>query len=793
VTTRRFRIEVGACRRCGREWPTYLELCKECAATIGEPRLIPCGRVVPPLISSLRAPALVVAIAVELSRRRPPPDDGWAAQLWGRVAPELAGAVRVRPGPAGSITAAWSLERSDAVATVAEVALDLPRRLEREIRENTELRGGIAIGVAGVGPESDAVERCAERLALAAASGQWLVSDEVARRLQERFQLGPVGIVPRWPMPFVAGHRALVARLAPPVLPSAIRGEVPRLVLGRAAERCRLSAEIASAAAGRRRVVLVSAPAGGGKSYLLRRVLADADIKLAAGVAFPPLGSHPMGPLRALLAGLDATEAGCADRRLGAVLGEAATRRARVEPSAIVVDDIHWATPDAVAALLGAISATATDLPLAWILSTRTAALGRLRALGELADIRLELPALEPVDRMTLLARWLGEPTEAVLAHVARGVERGNPLYLDHLAEVINEGCAENSLPGTLHEAVLARLDGLAGRARMLAHWSNGSQARGGRLEALERELGDWLDRLETTDVADLETIGRYLARLRAADFELVVARSLLGMPVPANRRLAWAVERLAAASSDALLDYLEAVASDGRRTQAAHEALAAAERAERALRLDDAERLLEFANRHDPRPELAGKRGDLALALGRPHDALQAYRAAAAGGDPGADLERRVARAEALTGEVDHAVLRLENLTAQAASTSAGTYAAMLDLARLRALPPPPTDGLVSAPTRRRIARTKAWARAGDSDAARQAVGSLVLASAPAACAAELIDTAALSRLAGLSVGGLATAATDAARRLSNPRAIILLDTANAAEARRMFVHWDV
>jgi hypothetical protein len=71
---------------------------------------------------------------------------------------------------------------------------------------------------------------------------------------------------------------------------------------------------------------------------------------------------------------------------------------------------------------------------------------------------------------------------------VARGVERGNPLYLDHLdhlAEAIKEGCAENALPGTLHEAVLARLDGLAGRARMLAHWSNRSQYRGGQLEAL--------------------------------------------------------------------------------------------------------------------------------------------------------------------------------------------------------------------------------------------------------------------------------------------------------------------
>jgi len=166
---------------------------------------------------------------------------------------------------------------------------------------------------------------------------------------------------------------------------------------------------------------------------------------------------------------------------------------------------------------------------------------------------------------MTLLARRFGELPEATRAHVAHGVGRGNPLYLDHLAEAIKEGCAEDALPGTLHEAVLARLDGLVGRARTLTHWSNRSLSRGGQLEAVERALGDWLDRLETTDVADLETIGRYLARLRAADFELVVARSLLGMPVPANRRLAWAVERLAAASTDALLDYLETIASDGR------------------------------------------------------------------------------------------------------------------------------------------------------------------------------------------------------------------------------------
>jgi len=135
----------------------------------------------------------------------------------------------------------------------------------------------------------------------------------------------------------------------------------------------------------------------------------------------------------------------------------------------------------------------------------------------------------------------------------------------------------------------------------------------------------------------------------------------------------------------------------------------------------------------------------------------------------------------------------RLEDLAARADLTPAGAYVARLDLARLRALPPPPADALACARTRRLMARTKAWARAGDPEAAREAIGSLVLAGASAACAAELIDTASLSRLAGLGVQGLAAAAIDAARRLNNPRAIILLNTADVTEARHTFLHWDV
>lgn len=74
-------------------------------------------------------------------------------------------------------------------------------------------------------------------------------------------------------------------------------------------------------------------------------------------------------------------------------------------------------------------------------------------------------------------------------------------------------------------------------------------------LESLERELGDWLDRLETSDVAELATIERYLGRLRQVDLELVVARSVLGMPVTATRWLAQAIERPGVASNEVLLE----------------------------------------------------------------------------------------------------------------------------------------------------------------------------------------------------------------------------------------------
>ena len=90
------------------------------------------------------------------------------------------------------------------------------------------------------------------------------------------------------------------------------------------------------------------------------------------------------------------------------------------------------------------------------------------------------------------------------------------------------------------------------------------------------------------------------------------------------------------------------------------------------------------------------------------------------------------------------------------------------------------------------RSAKANAWARLGDVKPAAQAARSLVLLAEPAACAAQLIDTAALAGFAGISVNGLDRAAARAAQALDNPHAQSLIEGAERSNARAAFLHWD-
>ncbi|HVW47500.1 MAG TPA: AAA family ATPase [Solirubrobacterales bacterium] len=791
ASARRFTIAVRRCKRCAREWPARMDTCSSCAVSLGPPIEVSCLRMVAPSGPPPPEPILAAVLAIELVRREATTGGAWVASAWEQLLELGARGLLHAGAPAGTPVLAWPLARGGLEAA-AEFAIRVDREWPRELRGRFERRGAIAVGVFA-GSES-AVVRHAERLALSAWPGQWLCGTEVARRLEPRYRFGGTGATPRWAMSSPGPTRSFVGRLDPPRMPSAIHGERPGLVLGREAERRRILAELRRPAG--RRILLVSAEAGGGKSYLLRSVLADAGLEPRAGIAFPPLGGGPAEPMEALLEELDADGGTARDGdALGVRLGAVASAAARESPALIVVDDVHWADPASLAALRAAILTSDPRAPVIWLLVARTAELGRLRALSALADVGIELPPLRGEDRVRLLEARLGEVPPVLAAHVREGEERGNPLYLEHLAAFLAEGGGADGaiLPGDLHEAILARLERLGDRARDLTRWEYRVLGPERQLEELEREVGDWLDRLETSDLADLTTIGRYLGKLRQVDFQLVLARAILGMPVPTSRRLSQAIERLAAASTDALLDYLHVMATGGRATQAAAEAESAAGRAEAALRLADAERLLAFAIGHGREPgKLLCRRGDVALALGSPGAALISYERARRSGERGPALERRVARAEAGTGEVEAAISRLERALGRSSNVD-DEADLRLDLARLRGERPPPLVRPAPPGRRRRQARVAALASPADTASVSTAANWLCLEGDPVASSAELVETGALVARAGVAIGGLQAGAEEAARTLGSARALALLRGADPDLARRTFLHAEV
>jgi type II secretory pathway predicted ATPase ExeA len=776
---RPFAVQIARCRACGREWPGWVAVCRECAAAVGEPRTVDYLRLAVNDTQAPLVPMFAVVVAVEVAWPAHAQRDPQA--LWQACVPLCDDALSVAAAERCTAIVAWPAERSQAVVHAAARTLELRARIS-----DAEVRCGVALGVVGCGAGSEA-NRCAEQLALASAPGQTLMLAEVARRLGGRFEVGGGEPLPRWPIKLAANLRWLVGWRPAIRLPSALSGERPALVVGRAREQRQLREEFATVTrTGRRRVVLVTAPAGGGKSYLLRHLLGGGELRVAGGVAFAPLGERSLELVQALATSLGGEPCGedASPDAVGTALARAATACARQTPSAVVVDDLHWAAPDALRALVHAIDASDAEVPLAWVLSARTAAIAALAELTAITDRVITLDPLSEAERVALLEARLEEVSDELHAHVARGAERGNPLYLEHLAATVG-GHRARPLPATLHEAVLARLDDLARQADALTSWPAWAGDRRERLEALERELEDWLDRLETNDVAELATIGRYLGRLRGVDVTLVVARSLLGMPVRTSRRLAHTIERLSAASVDAHLAYLATLALDGHLSQAAAAARTAAEQAQRELRLGDAERMIAFACQQQPHDHaLLRSHGDVALALGRPLDAVAHYHAAAQLTST-VELERRTARAQATAGQLDAAIERLERAARHAGELDVAG-AVTLDLARLRGEIAPSVDGALA----RQWLRARAWAQPG-APQCRDAVAALTLDGPPLANAAELVETAALARVGEVSVAGLAALASQAAIALRNPLAVAMLTNADPAFAGKLFLHW--
>jgi predicted ATPase len=377
--------------------------------------------------------------------------------------------------------------------------------------------------------------------------------------------------------------------------------------LGRERELALLRSVVADVVAGRGRIVVLSGPAGIGKTRLvseLRSLAGEATWLEGHCLSY---GGLACWPFVELLLGWLAAEMGepeiairtKARARLGALLGdrldevlaplgrflrlrpEAAPtaaekdpRQAYVEwlealaaekPVVVVVEDVQWADPatrelaEAVMALtdLAGVALVLTDEPTA---GSEGAAL-RMRAMRDYPHRTAEI-ALAPLDEAASASLL-----EAALAGVGDQGDRdrllaeaeGNPLYLEELARAFQEGALDlrgrtwtismrspELLPPTLENLLIARVDRLAVGPRRLAQTA-AAIGRTFPVDVLERVSGDAVSQ----DLAALFRTEIVRELRRYPEFECEFTHGLLQdvalstLTAPARREL---FERIAAA-----------------------------------------------------------------------------------------------------------------------------------------------------------------------------------------------------------------------------------------------------
>jgi class 3 adenylate cyclase len=186
---------------------------------------------------------------------------------------------------------------------------------------------------------------------------------------------------------------------------------------------------------------------------------------------------------------------------------------ARDEATAFVFEDIHWADPT----LLDLIELLATrlhDLPVLLLTLARPELLDTRPSWGGglLAYNAFPLEPLEGADAAELALHLLGGDTKA--AEIAKAGE-GNPLFIEQLAAVLNEGGRQaESLPTTIRGLVAARLDALPPEERdvILDASINGRIFWRGALERIARDpdsLGVALAALERRDLIRRDAVSR--------------------------------------------------------------------------------------------------------------------------------------------------------------------------------------------------------------------------------------------------------------------------------------------
>jgi AAA ATPase domain len=246
------------------------------------------------------------------------------------------------------------------------------------------------------------------------------------------------------------------------------------------------------------------------------------------------------------------------DRLDQAALVEAVVARLRREKvKALVLDDLHWAGPGGINFLRLLIAALSPSDVLV-ILAARPSGRHLMEAFGPTSELTLEpLPA----PAVKELARRLA--TSAAVASAAALRSHGNPLFLEQFvawATEANFNGGEGG-PQSLHEIIAARIRHLRKNRlediRLRWRWG-GSWLVHEELEQLEREIGLWLDRLETGDYSDRLEAACHLNQLERLEYEIFILSAAAGRARPRSSRLREAIERLLIGSANEILTDLK-------------------------------------------------------------------------------------------------------------------------------------------------------------------------------------------------------------------------------------------
>jgi class 3 adenylate cyclase/tetratricopeptide (TPR) repeat protein len=473
---------VPACETCGRINPDDARFCASCGAELGPSSARETRKVVTVLFAdvagstamgeqldpeSLRA---VMARYFEAARTCLERHGATVEKFIGDAVMAVFGVPTVHEDDA--------LRAARAACELRESVARLNEDLVPAFGVSLQVRVGVNTGEVVVGTEErlatgDAVN-VAARLEQAAAPGEILLGEETFRLARGALEVEPVApVAAKGKAEPIAAHRLLDVREG--AEPFERRFDAP--FVGRAGELDRVRSTFEQTIADRRcRLVTVVGPPGIGKTRLARQVsteLRDRAVVLT-GRCLPYGEGITYWPLREIFGAaaaedeLEAALAAGGSEEIFLAVRKSVERRAREQPLALVVEDIHWAEP------------TLLDLVEHLTDWTRDAQLLVLcLARPELLDDRpswggnrqnAELLTLEPLGAEDAAALVTGLAGDSELGDEDRSrilaVAEGNPLFVEQLVAALAEGAEARRVPATIQALLASRLETLSPEER---------------------------------------------------------------------------------------------------------------------------------------------------------------------------------------------------------------------------------------------------------------------------------------------------------------------------------------